>query len=675
MRKSPRNCLFGYLSHPHEWTKPLSVSDFMKQVYSSGSSIGGDRFLHFMSILDSSIFLLCYSVKASKASRASFGITEVTGLLQTLSINSENILDMPQVLLRSNVSAQGGYTLYEEDVSEGNVPNEPGIYYTHNGYLSSSGCYVESYDYPICDWDDQQRRFPAEAMEPHVLGSSNENTFVHHLSGYAYNPQNIYASYSSGTPSRENGQFHTVSHGNPCISNVYQQSVLPNASMITSSAPTVVEALKKEFGDSSNKHSVHFTAVNIQGHLAAQPTYVDPSSGLHGRVLSITSQTPGSQDVRVAYEGSRTGAPWFGSYEVVEGGHQRHGLSSSCVFGQFGRPLTPLLPNVLASHMHPHIQEAAIPELSRRGLEQSARKYSVSANSSRIGNSAGFASNGNGHHWSESEKGKPWGRGGSISNNGRLDWDMFNQQNKGPRTVRGRLHRTTMGASRCSRLHDLGEPVSLPVDNDKYNRTDFETTHDNAIFLIIKSYSEDDIHKSIKYSIWASTVNGNKKLDAAYHEAQASSRICPLFLFFSVNASGQFCGVAEMVGPVDFNCSLDFWQQDKWTGKFPVKWHIVKDVPNSQFRHIVLENNDNKPVTNSRDTQEVPLSQGSEMLNIFKTHSLKSSILDDFLFYETRQRFMEEKKARQQIQLRRQQANNKGVKKSEQNEMAQSIAT
>lgn len=80
-----------------------------------------------------------------------------------------------------------------------------------------------------------------------------------------------------------------------------------------------------------------------------------------------------------------------------------------------------------------------------------------------------------------------------------------------------------------------------------------------------------------------------------------------VMLLFSmqVNASGQFCGVAEMVGTVDFNKNMDFWQQDKWSGSFPVKWHIIKDVPNANFRHIILENNENKPVTNSRDTQEV----------------------------------------------------------------------
>ena len=60
-----------------------------------------------------------------------------------------------------------------------------------------------------------------------------------------------------------------------------------------------------------------------------------------------------------------------------------------------------------------------------------------------------------------------------------------------------------------------------------------------------------------------------------------------------------------MIGPVDFEKDMDFWQQDKWSGSFPVKWHIIKDVPNTNFRHILLENNENKPVTNSRDTQEV----------------------------------------------------------------------
>jgi len=83
--------------------------------------------------------------------------------------------------------------------------------------------------------------------------------------------------------------------------------------------------------------------------------------------------------------------------------------------------------------------------------------------------------------------------------------------------------------------------------------------------------------------------------------------ICCVFIM-QVNTSGQFVGLAEMVGPVDFNKSVEYWQQDKWNGCFPLKWHIVKDVPNNLLRHITLDNNENKPVTNSRDTQEVIMS-------------------------------------------------------------------
>ena len=69
-----------------------------------------------------------------------------------------------------------------------------------------------------------------------------------------------------------------------------------------------------------------------------------------------------------------------------------------------------------------------------------------------------------------------------------------------------------------------------------------------------------------------------------------------------------------MVGPVDFHKNFEYWQQDKWNGCFPVKWHIAKDVPNSLLKHITLENNENKPVTNSRDTQEVCFFSGGSFL-------------------------------------------------------------
>ncbi|XP_063064339.1 YTH domain-containing family protein 1 isoform X1 [Engraulis encrasicolus] len=167
-----------------------------------------------------------------------------------------------------------------------------------------------------------------------------------------------------------------------------------------------------------------------------------------------------------------------------------------------------------------------------------------------------------------------------------------------------------------------------------YNPKEFDWNLKTGRVFIIKSYSEDDIHRSIKYSIWCSTEHGNKRLDSAFRAMNAKG---PVYLLFSVNGSGHFCGVAEMRSPVDYGTSAGVWAQDKWKGKFDVDWLFVKDVPNSQLRHIRLENNDNKPVTNSRDTQEVPLEKAKQVLKIIATYKHTTSIFDDFSHYEKRQ--------------------------------------
>jgi YTH domain-containing family protein len=59
-----------------------------------------------------------------------------------------------------------------------------------------------------------------------------------------------------------------------------------------------------------------------------------------------------------------------------------------------------------------------------------------------------------------------------------------------------------------------------------------------------------------------------------------------------------------MVGPVDYQNDLNFWCMDKWTRSFPVTWHIIRNIHNSNFQNILVQNNEYKPVTSSRDTQE-----------------------------------------------------------------------
>ena len=69
-----------------------------------------------------------------------------------------------------------------------------------------------------------------------------------------------------------------------------------------------------------------------------------------------------------------------------------------------------------------------------------------------------------------------------------------------------------------------------------------------------------------------------------------------------VHKSSHFCGVAEMVGPVDFGATSEFWD---WKDKFPVKWHMIKDVPFGQVAHITLESTGNLSIIGSRESQQV----------------------------------------------------------------------
>ncbi len=113
---------------------------------------------------------------------------------------------------------------------------------------------------------------------------------------------------------------------------------------------------------------------------------------------------------------------------------------------------------------------------------------------------------------------------------------------------------------------------------DKYNPREYEFAGERegdarrAKFFVIKSYSREDVVHSIRHGIWCSTESGNVRLNRAFDERAAPA----VYLFFSVNSSGAFCGCAEMLSRVDFESKSELWTQDKWKGKFDVKWIYVK---------------------------------------------------------------------------------------------------
>ncbi|CAL9084680.1 unnamed protein product [Musa textilis] len=467
--------------------------------------------------------------------------------------------------------------------------------------------WYRGYENPIAD--EYSRHLNVEGLEVGSTGVYNENRSLIYHTGYGYSPQMPYGPYSPATTplpsiSGDGQPYSPQQFQFPGA--YYQQPAPPNMPFLSSPTPMPQADLTMPI-DQQGAFPVDTSSFNT--HLFGPRPGYQLSYGSFGRdwlrspegtgsvsPLSPPAASPQSVGALMSF-GQNTMPPTFGMASQQH--RSLYGFGSSINSPHGGL-------------YHGSIFETSFPSFG-------FKDQSSIALDRRSG-----------------------GKGTMYSRNGNLDF--LNEQNRGPRASRTNNQMTEHNPSL-----DNGNSSSR-VDKKLYNNPDFITEYKDAKFFVIKSYSEDNVHKSIKYGVWASTSNGNKKLDSAYHEANKKEDPCPVFLFFSVNASAHFCGVAEMIGPVDFEKSVDYWQQDKWSGQFPVKWHIVKDAPNNLFRHIILENNDNKPVTNSRDTQEVKLEQGLEMLSIFKKHEYEVSILDDFEFYEEREKAMQERKSHQHQQ-------------------------
>ncbi|XP_022147617.1 uncharacterized protein LOC111016499 isoform X2 [Momordica charantia] len=557
---------------------------------------------------------------------------------------------------------------------------DPALCYLHNGYPSY---YYGGYDGTGNDWGDDYSRYSTSDGVDMTSGVYGDNGSLMYHHSYGYGPYGPYSPAASPVPSMGNdGQLYGPQHYQYPP---YFQPLTPTSGPYTPSPTTVPQSQ----GDISTSAATEQKPLPVEtanpngtalangggtkGNNGTAPIKSTYQNSAYGSNVSYARgampghiPTSGYQDPRYGFDGLRSSFPWSDGPLYSDG--QSRLVNSSTINSSITNANN--MPSSRNPNYRPNTHYVGFPHprpMSGMNTTQGYinrmypnKLYGQFGNTVRSG--VGFASHGydsrsNGRVWlAVDNKYKPRGRNGGYYGYGNENMDGLNELNRGPRAKGSKNQKGFVPSVLAVKGQFLPtnateeeekDKVSTP-DRDQYNKADFPEEYSEAKFFVIKSYSEDDVHKSIKYNVWASTPNGNKKLDAAYQEAQEKPNGCPVFLFFSVNTSGQFVGLAEMEGPVDFQKNLEYWQQDKWNGCFPVKWHVVKDVPNSLLKHIILENNENKPVTNSRDTQEVKLEPGLKMIKIFKEHVSKTCILDDFGFYEARQKTIQEKKAKQQ---------------------------
>ncbi|XP_061363474.1 YTH domain-containing protein ECT4-like isoform X2 [Gastrolobium bilobum] len=581
---------------------------------------------------------------------------QATDLLQKLSLDTQpKALEIPEPAKKATGNQYG--SVDSGNAVNGQIPPyersvtpvlqdfiDPSMCYLPNGYPSTA-YYYGGYDGTGNEWDDYSRYVNPEGVDMSSGVYGDNGSLVYHH-GYGYAPYGPYSPAGSPVPTLGNdGQLYGPQH--------YQY-------------PPYFQPLTPTSGPFTPTPAVPQGDVSTSIAADQKPLSVEAVNG-NSNGVSNGGNAKGYQDPRFGFDGVRSPLPWLDAPLFSDG--QPRPVSSTTITSSISggnnvaasrnQTFRPNSQFMGLHHPRPMPAMGATPGFINRMYPN--KLYGQYGNTVRSGMGYGthaYDSRTNGRAWlAVDNKYKTRGRSGGYFGYGNENMDGLNELNRGPRAKGSKNQKgfaPTILAVKGQNLpanlstdEDKDKTSTVP-DRDEYNKADFPEEYTDAKFFIIKSYSEDDIHKSIKYSVWASTQNGNKKLDAAYQEAQQKPGGCPVFLFFSVNTSGQFVGLAEMIGPVDFNRSVEYWQQDKWNGCFPLKWHIVKDVPNNLLRHITLDNNENKPVTNSRDTQEVMLEPGLKLIKIFKEYTSKTCILDDFGFYETRQKTILEKKAKQQ---------------------------
>ena len=166
---------------------------------------------------------------------------------------------------------------------------------------------------------------------------------------------------------------------------------------------------------------------------------------------------------------------------------------------------------------------------------------------------------------------------------------------------------------------------------------------DDSAIYIIKSFTEEDIHKAIKYKIWSSTNFGNMKLNNEFKERQ-------VFLLFSSYQTNQFTGIARMKSFVNFKDSFPLWARDNWKGTFEIEWIVIKDVPYRECKEVKCEirekkstgeynffNYSTKSLSNSPDCQKLDSKEGKSIIEIIINYPNRNSILEHFEFYDIRQ--------------------------------------
>ena len=199
-------------------------------------------------------------------------------------------------------------------------------------------------------------------------------------------------------------------------------------------------------------------------------------------------------------------------------------------------------------------------------------------------------------------------------------------------------------------------PHLISVNYKLLNKDIDNIVKEGSSIYFIKSLTEEDIHKAIKYNIWSSTKFGNKILNNEYNNiknkntnndiASDENNSC-VYLLFTSYTSNQIVGIARMISEVYFENIFSLWTKDNWKGTFNIEWLLIRDVPFNEFGDLLrystskykayFKSFQNKFFYEYQDFKKLPFKQGKEIIKRMIEYQCKTSILEYFEYYDTRQ--------------------------------------
>ena len=168
-----------------------------------------------------------------------------------------------------------------------------------------------------------------------------------------------------------------------------------------------------------------------------------------------------------------------------------------------------------------------------------------------------------------------------------------------------------------NRYNYPGNSAEKSVINQNIDFSDLPTQNpsipliEGSQFFIIKSNNKENIEKSRKLSIWATTISNSNKLNEAFKKGN-------VILIFSVNGTQSYKGYAIMTSfTADFPSNN--WQIEnsiKLGGDFTVVWLCYCELNSSKAKHLQNAKKNNDPVNKSRDCTELSQNCGYELCKL-----------------------------------------------------------